>query len=549
MSDVTSPTRRTKGSGTSKAAQKRARQAALAEAEAAAAPPPVPVASAPPSVTETAEERAALARQIEAAEFELYTCHQGEFCAGDDPEPDDRDWYYNPLSDAPDLAKVTVSLYERLTVDVPWYQMRVRRAAKTRAAEEAVRLVERLAHERETEREHAREEARRVQQLLTNDPEVVIETLDHVLLDCDAVVERVDDGIALVRLLVAPVESLIGDQEPGMTAAGRSTLKRRTASRRNLLYAAVLSSRTIRIAKISFAAVPKLRGVHVCIDQLSEHDTHTIYEGLIRRSSRLLWNTDSADPEDLARSLSAAAEVEINLRPRTGELRPLDAADEPRLAPVPAPVPAPAPVRSPSIASARPKRPAASKPRTAKKPPAPAAAAPPAATALPAAPPAPAAPAPAPARKTTKPTRAPRAQTAAEARRTPAQQAPKRTSGATAPGPDQRRCAAHPDQRGRTGRPGERRDRADRPDERFRAGRPPGQPQGGRGQAGDGPQAGGPAHRDGAHHRRRPRHRPARDRPAGRGAGGHRAARPDQGPAAPGALRPHPGRPGADLRP
>ena len=270
-----------------------------------------------------AAEQAELAQRIRTAERELLRCHQGAFPATPAPIGQQGVWYYHPPAEAPDLTALTVTRYEELTTGMPWYRVGARRQAKARALTEAVEIVQREALALGAEREHAHTIAEHERLLHLADVAAVPRALDDALADVDAVVERMEGGVALVRLLVPAVASLIGCQEPTQGPTGALTVTRRTAGRRHLLYAAVLASRSIRVAKVAFASVPDLHGVRIVIDQMDDDDIHPIYEGLIRRSARTFWNTDIADPEVLSRALPAAAEVVINLNAFTGQLHPI----------------------------------------------------------------------------------------------------------------------------------------------------------------------------------------------------------------------------------
>jgi hypothetical protein len=220
---------------------------------------------------------------------------------------------------------------------IPLYKLGERRAARHRADGEAEEEAGR--RDDEAKAEVASEQAKidvAWQRLGENDPDIVMPTLEHAFDESQwpAAPLGCHDGSASLLMRFPTINAVVPQTEATTTPTGRESLKTRTASERNVLYADAIYGWALATAKRVFATAPKLDEVKLlAIEGEEPGRPYTtlvpLYAGHFTRAgfAGVNW-TDGA-----ARIASRFPGV-VNITGRTHEVSPLDLRSNPQLRPV-----------------------------------------------------------------------------------------------------------------------------------------------------------------------------------------------------------------------
>lgn len=204
------------------------------------------------------------------------------------------------------------------------------------AREEAARRYQgRLA-------EHAREQAEIDHfwnALSAHDPAAVTQQMESAFEDNQSPAACVDVGHDSARyatvLMMFGTPQMIPEHKPALTPSGRPTLKKRTKTDRNALYAAALGSTVLATVKEGFAVAPSVEEIRVLVlhkdpQALSpEGFLSAIYAARFRREPLRRWNWWQVDPIE---ALLTAHDAMLHRKGTTQEMTPLDLSGEAELA-------------------------------------------------------------------------------------------------------------------------------------------------------------------------------------------------------------------------
>lgn len=271
-------------------------------------------------------EREQQFEQALALEEQLLSVHREHFAPAQPPEA--------PAVKPVDLRALEREHVRRAVRGISWFKRAERRAAKHSAREQAAGAAARQGQERIYERE--RHQARLDEEwknLNENDPETVVAALEAAFADNAAPAAPLDcRGSRVTVTVVYGPSSLIPEHRPERTPTGRPSLKRRTQTERNALYAASLASHVLATAKEAFAVAPSIDEVLILAVRKESGPTAeqliAIYCGTFQREGldSVRW-----DDEYVLGHASAANEVLFETRGRTKELTALDLDGEPEL--------------------------------------------------------------------------------------------------------------------------------------------------------------------------------------------------------------------------
>jgi flagellar hook assembly protein FlgD len=191
-----------------------------------------------------------------------------------------------------------------------------------------------------SEQAHEAEQRRLDEQwelLQANDPSAVLQALEDAFSDNEAAAVPIDcqgDTVSIVMLY--PGADVILEQKPAVTPTGRPTVRKRSKTERNTLYAQSMASHILATAREAFAAAPGINAVTVLtvarsdavggITTMSAVAATGFTREMVER-----FNWERLDPWA---TIEAANPSLVNRRGRTGELAPLDLTHEPEIATV-----------------------------------------------------------------------------------------------------------------------------------------------------------------------------------------------------------------------
>lgn len=193
------------------------------------------------------------------------------------------------------------------------------------------------------EAEHAQAQAAadaQWQRLLDNDSETVMAALEGAFEDNQSPAACLDvdveDGIhfATVLALFGP-GTMVPEQKPALTPAGRPTLKKRTKTDRNQLYTTALGSMVLATVKEGFAVAPNVDEIRILVirkDPQASTPTEyltPIYAARFARGRTVNIPWTAIDP---AETLLRADDAMLVRRGSTKEVAPLDLSKDPELA-------------------------------------------------------------------------------------------------------------------------------------------------------------------------------------------------------------------------
>ena len=138
---------------------------------------------------------------------------------------------------------------------------------------------------------------------------------------------------ATVLLMLGPPQ-MIPEQRPDVTPGGRPTLKKRSKTDCNALYAAALGSTVLATVKEGFAVAPSVEEIRVLVvsknPQALTLQTYlsAIYAARFHREPLQRWHWPLIDPVD---ALLTAPDAMLRRKGATQEIIPLDLSADPDL--------------------------------------------------------------------------------------------------------------------------------------------------------------------------------------------------------------------------
>jgi hypothetical protein len=224
------------------------------------------------------------------------------------------------------------SAYEKEALQrVSWFKRSERREARKRAGE---RAAEETARQSEAaQAEHDREQARadeQWQKLLANDPVTVIATLETAFEHSQMPAAAVDCAGAHVTVLVRfpTPEGVVPAQQFDLTPTGRPTVKARTKSETNRLYAAAVLSHSLAAGREALAACPGLDEANILLLTGGNDATSPLAAvSAVRIDRPTLERIDWSARPDPA-TVALRFERLMLLKGQSAEVSPLSLADE-----------------------------------------------------------------------------------------------------------------------------------------------------------------------------------------------------------------------------
>lgn len=285
-----------------------------------------------------AAERAQQVAAVAAVERSLTTLHHEDFPESTRP--------LAPVPTAPDPAQIEMvhrELYRSAIAGVPFWRWEPRRQAKAWAAQQAPVEAQRrhtgalVAAQLEQARLDAQWHA-----LVDHDPQTVIEAVETAFADNASDSTCVDAGAEAdtgVRYVTAVVTyggiDLVPDVRPDTTPGGKPTLRKRTKTDRNALYAEAIASTVLATAKEALAVAVTATEVRILVIRRSDAGgIEPVYAGSLRRDhlAHLDWRTldplavaMSAEDAQMARKGSTREVVALPIEPDSPAQELLDA--------------------------------------------------------------------------------------------------------------------------------------------------------------------------------------------------------------------------------
>lgn len=214
---------------------------------------------------------------------------------------------------------------------ISWFKRSERREARERARQEAAAAAAR--QRQAAQAAHDREQAQadeQWQQLLANDPETVVATLEAAFehsqmpaapLDCQA-------AHATVLVRFPPVERVVPAQQAAVTPTGRPTVKARTKSETNRLYAAAVLSHSLAAGRETLAACPALEEATILVVTGGEDATSPLTPISAMRIERATLERIDWSTQPDAGTLALRFERLMLLKGQAAEVSPLSLVDE-----------------------------------------------------------------------------------------------------------------------------------------------------------------------------------------------------------------------------
>jgi hypothetical protein len=260
-----------------------------------------------------AAERAQQIADLAAVEQSLTTLHLAAF-----PESSR---HVLPVPPGPDTASVDAlrrELYQGATAGVPVWKRALRKQAKTWAGQQAPTEAQRR-HTGEVvaaqlEQWHLDQEWKSLQ---THDPDTVIEAVDEAFADNASDSTCVDAGTdpdTGARYVTAVVSyggiDMVPEHRPDTTPGGKPTLRKRTKTDRNALYAAALASTVLATAKEALAvAVAATHARVLVVRPDGAGGVEPVYAGTLSRELLADRQGRTLDPLDVVMSAENAQMV------------------------------------------------------------------------------------------------------------------------------------------------------------------------------------------------------------------------------------------------
>lgn len=245
-----------------------------------------------------------------------------------------------PDPDPPTAPRLDGFLKQRQKQELQGISM-FKRAERKEAKERARQLAE-ADIKKEQERldaEHA-EAVERIEQdwelLLSNDPEIVIASVDEAFEDNEAPAAPVNvEGSTLSLVVLVPGIEEIPERKPDVTPSGNPTVKKMTKKERSDLNLTRICGHMLATIKEALAVAPSISDVKAVVVRRGSDDVfgnkrmEVLLAGLYERSDldRVRWN--HVLPSNVVQE--AAADLLWNLKGRPPQLQPLDLDKEPDL--------------------------------------------------------------------------------------------------------------------------------------------------------------------------------------------------------------------------
>jgi len=193
--------------------------------------------------------------------------------------------------------------------------------------------VERLERSRIDQQIVYDDEWRRLQR---NDPPTVVSALREAFAGEAVTPLGAEDATALIVVACPGPDEIIADQEPAVTGAGRPTVRKRSKTQINELYAAAIGSRILGAVDRALSAAPALDALAVVAireSESSERGWDAVYIAIFEREvlDELKASCWSDDPNDILDAIDLPEEASYDTGGRTGEVRPLPLEDDPEL--------------------------------------------------------------------------------------------------------------------------------------------------------------------------------------------------------------------------
>lgn len=267
-----------------------------------------------------AAERAQQVADIAALEKALTTLHHTPFR--------DSARYILPTPAAPTSAGVEAvrhELYRAATAGVPIWRRADRKAAKTwAAAQSAVEAQRRHTGQIVTTQLEQHQLDEHWNALCRHDPLTVIDAVDEAFADnasdstCVDAGTDPDTGASYVTAVVsfASVE-LVPEHRADVTPGGKPTLRKRSKTDRNALYATALASTVLATAKEALAVAVAASEVRVLVVRKAAAGIEPVYAGTFSREGMARVDWHSVDPLVLA---MAANDAQLTRKGSTREV-------------------------------------------------------------------------------------------------------------------------------------------------------------------------------------------------------------------------------------
>ncbi|OKI64362.1 DUF4236 domain-containing protein [Micromonospora sp. CB01531] len=276
-------------------------------------------------------QRAEEARLLAQAFLRILELHRVDFPAASRP--------IAPEPAPPDRASIYKHYEHHALAGIGLFERGKRAQAKQQAAQWTEAEVQRqrdLLREQQTGWQQYLDE--RWQQLCTNVPDVVLETLEEAFEDNEApsAAVGVTSGEVSLVVLVPSVEQVVPERMPTTTQAGNLSLRKLPQRERADYYKLFVCGQVLVTVREAFAVAPGITTARVAV---LRHDGPDSY-GRPRVSCLLATKIDRSaldgvrwDTADAAAIVNdTTSELLLNPRARTGELLPLNLATEPALA-------------------------------------------------------------------------------------------------------------------------------------------------------------------------------------------------------------------------
>ena len=260
-----------------------------------------------------AAERAQQVADVAAVERALTTLHRAEF-----PESSRQVLPVPPQPDPASVESVRRELYQGATAGVSVWKRALRRQAKTWARQQAPSEAQRRYTGEvvsvQLEQWHLDQQWQAIQ---THDPNTVIAAVDEAFADNASDSTCVDAGTdpdTGGRYVTAVVSygglDMVPETRPDTTPGGKPTLRKRTKTNRNALYATTVASTVLATAKEALAVAVAATEVRVLV--IRPHGSvsvEPVYAGTLRREllAHRAWH--SVDPLDVVMSAENAEMV------------------------------------------------------------------------------------------------------------------------------------------------------------------------------------------------------------------------------------------------
>ncbi|WP_328534790.1 DUF4236 domain-containing protein [Micromonospora zamorensis] len=276
-------------------------------------------------------QRTEEARSLAQAFLRILDLHRVEFPAASRP--------IAPEPSPPDRTVIYKHYERHALAGIGIFDRTKRTQAKQRATEWTEAEVQRQwTSLREQQAGWQRYFDGRWQQLCSNEPDVVLETLEEAFEDNEAASAAVGvtgDEVSLV-VLVPAVDQVVPERMPTTTQAGNLSLRKLAQRDRADYYKAFVCGQVLVTVREAFAVAPGIAAARMAVlrqDGLDSYGRPRVSCLMATRLERgaltgVRWL--EADAADIVND--ANSELLLNQRPRTGELLPLKLETEPALA-------------------------------------------------------------------------------------------------------------------------------------------------------------------------------------------------------------------------